>query len=310
MQWYEVKSGQRKSQKSEVIYITRQVQNESKIISTEINGELTPNYETIKIPWFTVGILAFLCVASLVTGVIYWYTAYFNPDDYYTPTMLAVATPAPVPTAENTAPPINGETTNDAYYTPPYETQVYVPRPQMDPLPEFVALWEEYDNPYIVGRLLIADMDMLVLQYETNDFGASPYGWVFLDHQVDLLIGEEHNMVIHVSADSPVRDALQAYLEYDFFLMFPTIQFSTMYGNFDWEIFSFYVAPDVFPFKKINHPSDAAFGDAVEQFTMASLYNTRLDVMQYDQILTITAPTANPALHYVLQARMLRKITS
>ena len=86
--------------------------------------------------------------------------------------------------------------------------------------------------------------------------------------------------------------------------------FNTMYAEYEWEIFSFYVAPSDFPFAVVDHPFET-WGDMVEMFTLASLYNTRLDVTEFDQILTLTTPTSSSAeLYYVLQARLLRHITS
>ncbi|MCL2604066.1 MAG: hypothetical protein FWD90_06275 [Defluviitaleaceae bacterium] len=309
--WYEMKSGQHAKSEGQINIVVTQIKTvESNTISNELSGELSPNIEPIKIPWFTAISLSFLIVASLVTGVFYWYTVYYNPEEYYVPVMHTFQTPNPTPNDHennhliNTAP---GDELENELPTP-----TEPPRPEMDPLPEFVELWEEYDNRGIVGRLIIADADVLVLQKEGNDIAGEDRGYfVLLDSGVDLLIGEEHNMVVYVYGENPIRQTLQAYFDYGFFLENPTITFSTMYGEFDWEIFSFYVAPAAFPFMTVNHESDEIWGEVVEQFTLASLYNTRLDVTMYDQILTLTAQTdAHPDLYYVLQARMLRHITS
>jgi hypothetical protein len=89
------------------------------------------------------------------------------------------------------------------------------------------------------------------------------------------------------------------------------ISLSTLFGEMEWEIFSYYVAPSDFPFAVVDHPDDDIWGEMVEQFTLVSLYNTMLDVNMYDQVLTIVVPTTvNPELFYILQARMLRQITS
>ncbi|MCL2499407.1 MAG: hypothetical protein FWE90_03615 [Defluviitaleaceae bacterium] len=325
--WYEIKSGQpAKSEGQSIIYVTHEKSDNANVISNELSGELSPNIEAIKIPLFTAISLTFLITASLVTGIVYWYTAYYDPGEYYVPAMQTFNTPNPPPlnNPSDDMPPISPNDKHDE--DPPLAPT----RPEMDPLPEFVALWEENNNHDIVGRLVFADIDILVLQNDEDTlawrldgmmmdskgnttYSLTPNDVSLLHSEVDLLIGEAHNMVVVLTAPtmSPVWESFRAYLNYEFFLENPTITFNTLYGDFDWEIFSFYVAPTVFPFKTVNHENDEIWGETVEQFTLASLYNTRLDVTMYDQILTIATPTdVSPDLFYVLQARMLRHITS
>ncbi|MCL2388353.1 MAG: class B sortase [Defluviitaleaceae bacterium] len=275
--------------------------------------ENSQELENQKTPWVTVIILAVISCASLTTGIVYWYNTYLRPVEYVQPAVLALAEDA--------------DEDGEAGEYEPYDegTSILPVRPVVDPLPEFVALWAEYGNENIVARLSIADMEILVVQAEDNSFylehglrgEPSLYGWVFLDYEVDLLMGEDFNMVIHLPHSSAhsqlgaLRHVLQAYMDYYFFLAHPTISLATLYGDFDWEIFSFYVAPSDFPFAVVNHPDYDTWGDVVEQFTLVSMYNTMLDVTPYDQVLTITTPTdISPDLFYVLQARLLRQITS
>ncbi|MCL1843695.1 MAG: class B sortase [Defluviitaleaceae bacterium] len=287
-----------------------------------------------KMPWVTVGVLAILCAASLTTGIVYWYTTYFRPVEIVTQAHLEVAAGdinlAEGPDSERDTQ--SEETGPGADYNasgmynadgtqtePPVQNEeISQPRPAAEPLPKFVTLREEYGNDDIVGILTLAGQEILIVQGDDNEFylthnlsGEYSDGWIFLDYEADLLLGYDHNMVIHVPAGCEMFSVLRSYIEYDFFLEFPTISFSTLYGPFDWEIFSFYVAPAAFPFAVANHPNDYIWGDMLEQFTLLSFYNTMLDVTMYDQILTITAPTAPGSdLFYVLQARMLRLITS
>jgi len=279
-----------------------------------------------KTPWVTVVILAVISCASLTTGIVYWYNTYVRPVEYVQPALLVAANEAY--NTQPDYPPI-------PYEYAPSEAGEAAPlaplRPVMDPLPEFVSLWEEYGNQDIVARLTIAETDILIVQgsdnifYLTHDIHSmsSPGGWAFMDYEVDLLMGDDFNMVIHIppaliasddSQDSPMdalHYVLRNYMEYYFFLTHPTISLATLYGDFDWEIFSFYVAPVDFPFAVVNHTCEESWGIVVEQFTLAAMYNTMLDVTPYDQVLTIAAPTdISPDLFYVLQARMLRHITS
>jgi len=279
--------------------------------------------EDTKIPRATVAVLAFIICASLVSGIYHWYTTYYKPADAVEPAYVGAGTVADQQQPDDSA----AEQTLEPATTPPpadpedpAETVTPAgPRYDFDPLPEFVSLQEEYGNEDIVAILTLGEAEILVVQgadniyYITHDIDReySSRGWVFLDHEIDLFMGMEHNMVIYDPVGGFLREAIQEYANYDFFLKNPMITFSTLFGEIEWEIFSYYIAPADFPFAVVNHPNDDAWGEMVEQFTLASLYNTRLDVTMYDQVLTIVVPTnINPELFYILQARMLRQITS
>jgi hypothetical protein len=280
-------------------------------------SKVTSPSEETKIPWVTVAVLAFVVCASLVTGIFHWYNAYYLPADAVDPGHVIV-NPVRTPDA-------NSEQTNDVEASPlPQEPD---PDPDsseegrrytIDPLPEFLLLWDEYDNEDIVAILTIGEMEIPVTQSNSNAFyvthdvhrNPSPLGWVFMDYQVDLYIGMEHNMVIYDPAGDLLRQTIREFEDYDFYLNNPMISLATLFGEFEWEIFSTYVAPSDFPFAIVDHPDDDIWGEVVEQFARLSFYNTMLDVTMYDQVLTIVAPATTPDLYHILQARMLRQITS
>jgi len=279
--------------------------------------DLSPPEET-KIPWVTVAVLAFIVCASLVTGIIHWYNAYYLPPDAVDPGHV-IADPVRTPDANLE------QTREDETDAQPHDTDIDPDPPEtsrryaIEPLPEFLLLWDEHDNEDIVAILTLGETEIPVVQSNDNAFyithdingNLSPLGWVFLDYQVDLYIGMEHNMVIYDPTGEFLRSVMQEFAEYDFFLRNPMISLSTLFGELEWEIFSYYIAPSDFPFAIVDHPDDDIWGETVEQFTLASLYNAMLDVTMYDQVLTIVVPTTvNPELFYILQARMLRQITS
>ena len=272
---------------------------------------IDPKEPPPKFPTTTAIILFILCAASFTTGVLYWYNSHYLPVKGTTSKLVSVVDEQPeqpeptTPTAptEEIEPPQGTDT--GLHEEIPKQPEP-PPRPYVEPMPEFAVLWAEYENEHIVARLAIAGEDFLTVQG-----AAAPQDWLTLADEVDLLLGLEHNMVVYAAAESAAQGILREYLDYDFFLKHPDLLFSTMYGDFDWEIFSFYVAPSDFPFAVAEHPSEDEWGDILEQFTIVSLYNTMLDVTQNDQIITIAAPTeVSPDLWYVLQARLLRQITS
>jgi hypothetical protein len=259
-------------------------------------GEEAPAPAQEKIPWVTVVILACLCVFSVVTGLVYWYGTYVRTVRVE-PVHLEVAE---TPSQEES--PQNGEYVGFDDLGESGEEVLL--RPEIEIPPEFVALRQYHGNDEIVGVLRIAGEEVLVTQSEE-----SQENWHFVAQEADLFWGLDHNIVIHATA--ALREVLQQYMADDFFLIYPMMELDTIYGPFEWEIFSFYVAPADFPFGVVNHENDDIWGDVVEQFTLASLHNMALDVNMYDQILTVSTPTAiSNDLFYVLQARMLRQITS
>ncbi|MCL1996859.1 MAG: class B sortase [Defluviitaleaceae bacterium] len=193
-------------------------------------------------------------------------------------------------------------------YTDYYTTYVPTPTPSpqvvMDPRPEFVALWEQYGNNNIVARVYIAGTGLNALVVQAAPTAAWP---VFMDMDVNLL-DEDQNTVIFDSGTYAFRHILSNYADYDFFLQNPIISLNTLYEVSRWEIFSFYLAPSTFPFGVVTHSN---WGDMIMQFSLASIYNTRIAVNPYDRVLTLTtASTSYPGLNYVLQARLYREITS
>jgi len=268
-----------------------------------------------KIPKLTAICLSVLCILAIATGVRHWYTTYFLPGDVAAHVEVAAFEPEPADASvyvpeviadievENDEPEYTGEQNE------PYEPFV-IPRPVLEPRPQFVELWDYFGKNNIVGHLFIEGtyFDEYVLQHEYGQPATD--GWVFIDHQVDILMGDALNWVIRGQAGSEMQNMLEHYFNDEFFLHHPVVTFNTQYAEYEWEIFSFYVAPTDFPFAVVDHQLEY-WGDMVESFTLAALYNTRLDVTEYDQVLTLTTPASGaPGLYYVLQARLLRHITS
>jgi len=274
-----------------------------------------------KMPWTAVAILAFIVCASLATGIYHWISSYYGQPDTIDPGHV-IQGPGPATTPDiRTGQEPTSEDRKDPDDIGKEDEDEPAPgrRHYIDPPPEFLQLWEEYGNEDIVATLTLGDTEILVVQgtdnafYITHDIhrNLSLQGWVFLDHQVNLYIGLEDNMVIFDPVGEFLRQVIQEFADYDYFLRNPVIMLSSLYGDFEWEIFSYYIAPSDFPFAVVNHPDEETWGEVVEQFALASLYNTMLDVAEYDQVLTIAVPTTvNPELFYILQARMLRQITS
>ena len=253
--------------------------------------------ENEKIPKFTVVCLIILCMLSLGTGVFYWYTTYYLESD------IIIVADAGGEYVIETSP----EPEPEIIEPEPEPTINLPPRPVLDVRPEFAQIRRELSNQNIIGRLIIEnELDIFIVQVENINQSEMELG--FFDNRLDVWFDFELNIIIQGNHESVLQSVLHEYFEYDFFLMNPIIHFNTIYADYMFEIFSFYVAP--MDFIDIQYDEDE-WGDTIEFFRELGFYNTMLDVTEFDQVLTITTPTStNQELYYVLQARLYREITS
>ena len=274
--------------------------------------------EETKMPWIAAAVLACIVCASFATGIFHWYTTYYRSADVVEPGYVDTDG-GRVPNDNANEQGSGNEVIAQGDDEPDQPDLPSGSRYGIEPLPEFSLLWEEYGNVDIVAVLTLAETEFLIVQGNDNAFyithdinrNPSPQGWLFLDHEVDIYMGLEHNMVLYDPVGEFLRQVIQEYADYDFFLRNPTILLSSLFGDYNWEIFSYSVLPTESPFRIVNHPDDDVWGEIIAQFSGASLYNTRLDVTMEDQVLTIAVPTTvDPELFHILQARMLRQITS
>ena len=268
-------------------------------LTAEIESvEVLPPEEEKGIPKFTVFCLGLLCMLALGTGIWHWYTTYYLEADIFVAGTRGeyIITDEPEPEV--------------VYHEEPIIHEPGFVRPVLDVRPEFIGIRERTGNEQIIGHLFIenTDLDIFVVQVDNTDLSETDLG--FFDHRLDVWFDFELNIIIHGNQGSILQSILHEYFSYDFFLMNPIIHFNTIYANYRFEIFAFYVAPMEFPFADIHRDTDT-WGDIVELFTLAALYNTMLDVTEFDQVLTLFTPTSTTSgLYYVLQARLYRYITS
>jgi len=218
--------------------------------------------------------------------------------------VLPSPTPSPVPTPSPTPAPV--------------PTPVEPPPPAFVPRDEFLAWREEFNNDDIIGHLRIegTGIDYLVVQGRDNDFylyhdihrEPSRAGWIFLDYEVDIR-GDDHNMVIygHNMAENIMFHGIRHFQNYNFLRAHPIISFRTLYADYEWEIFAFYVAHIDFPYTLVNYPNTATWAHWLDNFVYESIHDTGINVTAHDRILTLsTCSGANDDERFVLQARLIR----
>jgi sortase B len=130
----------------------------------------------------------------------------------------------------------------------------------------------------------------------------------FLDYEVDIR-GSDHNMVIygHNMAENIMFHSIRHFQNYDFLRAHPIINFRTLYADYQWEIFAFYVAHISFPYTLINYPNTATWAHWLDNFSYESIHDLGIAVTAYDRILTLsTCSGANDDERFVLQARLIQ----
>jgi len=179
---------------------------------------------------------------------------------------------------------------------------------------QVLALRQEYGNSEIIGIIEIpgADIRYPVAQgfddefYRTHDiFGApSDNGWIFVESWLDM-VNLPNNTVIYGGnvLDGGLFSNLAEFTDYDFFSQNPIIEFNTLYGDFQWEVFSFYTDGSQFVF---SHANERNWGSWIESFAERSSHPSNVTVSEYDRIITlITDATVGDGYRYVLHARLI-----
>jgi len=184
-----------------------------------------------------------------------------------------------------------------------------------EPRAHFLELRETFGNDDIVGQLLIegTSIDYVVVQGEDNEFylyhdlwgRQSSSGWVFVDYLADLRYGSQNWIIFgHNMAQDIMFHGLRNFRSREFFDRNSRIRFSTLYDDYEWEIFSFYQTNIDFPYLTVE------FGDEWEywlgQFAERSMHEVDVDLAGVDRILTLSTCTgADPDERYVVHARLV-----
>ena len=198
-------------------------------------------------------------------------------------------------------------------YTEPVTPVLLTPMPRK----EFLELRRVFGNDDIVGHLRIEGtaIDYIVVQGADNDFylrrdiwqNRSSAGWIFLDYAVDLR-GQDQNMTIygHNVRNGAMFHNIRRYVSYSFFRENPIITFRTLYADYEWEIFAFYVAHINFPYTVVNFPNEATYAYMLDRFMSMSIHDSGITVSHNDRILTLsTCTNSNVNERFVLQARLI-----
>lgn len=118
------------------------------------------------------------------------------------------------------------------------------------------------------------------------------WGEDFLDYRttVDKLNEKNMHYIIygHNSSEDSCFTPLLKYKDESFFKDHKTIEFSTIDGNYKWEIFSVYITDTSFFYIDTNFEDDTEYEDFLRTLKNKSSYDTGVEVTKDDTILTLS----------------------
>ena len=187
------------------------------------------------------------------------------------------------------------------------------------PNPYILALREEYGNEQIVGYLYVEGTDIRypITQYTDNSFylyhniwrQADQAGWVFLDYENDIT-REDPNIILygHNMRDNIRFHGIRHFQDPDFFDAHRYITFHTLYGEYRWEIFSFYRTNIDFFYIQVYFDSDEEFYELLAEMAARSMHESGIEVGAGDRVLTLsTCTNVDRDERFVVNARLIQE---
>ena len=208
----------------------------------------------------------------------------------------------------NTEPP-----TTELLTTLPLTTASLTPPENSVPSAIIQSLRIHYNNNDIIGHLTVEGtyIDHAVAQGIDNNFylahdirrNPSEYGWVFIDAWTELDI--ENNNIVLYGSNIPygiMFNCLSKFKDFNFFAQSPVIRFTTYYGEYHFEVFSFYEDASEFNYSSANFQQWAIW---INHFAAMSIHPTTVNVDANDRIITLVTNSSNSNSRYVLHARLI-----
>lgn len=185
---------------------------------------------------------------------------------------------------------------------------------------KILKLREEFENKDIVGYLSINDttIDYPVLQTADNEFylnhdaysNESKAGSIFLDYENNIEI-LDYNTVIygHNMHDDIMFHSLRNYIDEAYFREHKVINFTTLYNEYVYEIFSVYETDVDFPYITVLFNSNEEFYELSSQFKEKSIYETNININENDKIITLSTCSyfsgINSNKRFVVQGKLI-----
>jgi len=192
------------------------------------------------------------------------------------------------------------------------------PANELNPEQDIIRLREKYNNDDIIGYLRIdgTTIDYPVVQTVNNrhylDYNIKNEfdlaGWIFLDFENEIS-GSDRNFIIYGRSMQYNHrfHMLHYYKDYNFFREHSIVRFDTIYGEHEWEVFSFFRAHINFPYIEIFDENTEYWRWMLSQMKEKSIHDTNVHVHGDDRVLLLSTGTEDrdPNYRYVLGARRI-----
>lgn len=182
-----------------------------------------------------------------------------------------------------------------------------------------LTLREQYNNDDIVGFISIegTSIDYPVLHSSDNNFYLyrnlskqySVAGSIFLDYENNIELEDKNTILYGHNMNADIMfHSLRYYQDKDFYEKHKYIKFNTLYGNYVWEIFSFYRTTTDFYYIQVIFEDDEEFEGLLNEMKERSLYDTGVIVTKEDRILTLsTCTNETDDTRFVINARLINE---
>ncbi len=182
-----------------------------------------------------------------------------------------------------------------------------------------------YVNQDLVGWLRInnTDLDVQIVQSDNNDYylnrdfykNSSQYGCPFMDYKNNIQTLNDNTIIYGPNMKNNLMFAtLNQYLTIDGYKSAPIIEFSTLYGTYNFKVFAAFISsgsPSTdygFNFATTDFISDAKFSEFINEVKIRSIINTDISVQTDDKIITlVTSSQEFKDAKLVVMGRMIRE---
>lgn len=163
----------------------------------------------------------------------------------------------------------------------------------------FKTLIADVNNEDIIGWIKISDtaIDYPVVKTDNNDFylkndvykQPDKAGAIFMDFRNSGDFDDFNTIIYgHNMKNGSMFKSLLKYKDEDFFDTHPTIEYSTLYEDTQWEVFSAYVTSTDFYYIETDFPSEEDYQSFLDSIVEKSLYAPDFEVSATDTILTLS----------------------
>jgi sortase B len=169
--------------------------------------------------------------------------------------------------------------------------------------------WLKVSNTNINGAVFQSGDNEKYLKTD-RDGKKTEWGEYFLDYRSDInnIDNMSHFIIYgHNTQKDSYFSQLLKYKDYNFFKNNKTIEFSTLNGNYKWEIFTVYVTDTNFFYIDTKFANKTEFSDFIKSIKSKSMYDTQVTASENDTILTLSTCdyTVNNG-RFVVQAKLVK----